>query len=81
MLEQRFKLQISLNYAVIPENVVFERVLALIVIELNWSHGTNVPANLIVTSIQTWLAKDYRSLGVILVADKHQVMHKIKPMR
>ncbi len=45
---QRFKLYISLNYAVIQKNVVFERVVvALQSVVVNWSNVMNVFGNLI----------------------------------
>ncbi len=57
MPEQRLKLQISLMYGVIPENVAFKRVaLALEGVEMNWSQVTNVLANLTMNSILILLA-------------------------
>ncbi len=44
MLEQRFKLQIVINYVVIPENVVS---VVLKVVEENWFPVTYILANLI----------------------------------
>ncbi len=45
MQQQMFNLQKSFNYVVIPENMVYERVvIALKAVEINWSHVTNVRA-------------------------------------
>ncbi len=41
MQQQRFKLNISFNYAVIPESMVSKRVVvALIAADINWFHVT-----------------------------------------
>ncbi len=61
MPQQTFKIQIVLNYAVIPENVISERlVVALKAVEVNWF----ILANLITISIHAWLTKYYRSSGM-----------------
>ncbi len=52
MHQQMFKLQISLNYALIPEIVVSEMIgLAIKAVDVNWFHVTHVLANLIINSI------------------------------
>ncbi len=48
-----------LNCVVIPANVVY---VALTGVAINWSHVSNVLANLIINSIHVWLAKTY-SIG------------------
>ncbi len=65
MRQQRLKLQIPLNYTIIPENVVSERV----VVDpkaggINWFHVTHLLANLIISSIHAWLDRNYRLPGV-----------------
>ncbi len=56
MSQQRFELQILLNYAVIPENVVSEGlVVDLNVVEINWVPVTYILVNLITNSIHAWL--------------------------
>ncbi len=52
MSQQRFELQILLNYAVIPENVVtVGLVVDLNVVEINWVPVTYILVNLITNSI------------------------------
>ncbi len=53
---QKFKLQMSLNYVVIPENRFFRRVfVALEAVKVNWFPVTHLLANLITNSIHVWL--------------------------
>ncbi len=67
MPQQRFKLQLLLKYAVIPEFFFFfwRLRVALKVVEVNWFPLTYILANLITNSIHAWLTKDYRSSGMI----------------
>ncbi len=52
MPQQRFKLQMLLNCAVIQEKVIFDRiVIALKFVEVNWFLFTDILANLITNSI------------------------------
>ncbi len=55
-----FKLQMSLNYAQILQNQVFEIVLTTV--KVNWFH---VLANVIINLIRAWLAKHYKPTGLI----------------
>ncbi len=48
MQQQIFKLQIPLNYAPIPENVVSERVVALKPVQVTWLHVIHVLVNLMI---------------------------------
>ncbi len=49
MPQQQFKLHISLNYAVIPQNVVSERVVVVCErVEVKWSYITHILVNLII---------------------------------
>ncbi len=48
MQQQRFKLRISLNYAIIPENRISKRVVALKAVEVNLFHVTHVLVNLMI---------------------------------
>ncbi len=57
-------MQMSLNYSVIPDNVISERVVALKAAEVNWSHITYGLANLIINTIHSLLDKNCRSPGV-----------------
>ncbi len=61
MHQQWVKLQIYLDYVVIIENVISERVVVILkAVEVNWFHVTHALAHLIINSIHAWLAKDYR---------------------
>ncbi len=54
MYQQKYKLQISLNYTVIPENVVSESVVALKAVEMNWFHIIHVHANVMSKCYLNW---------------------------
>ncbi len=51
MQQQRSKLHIFLNYAVIPEDVNSDRVVALKAVDINWFHVTHIFTNLMINSI------------------------------
>ncbi len=55
----------SLNYPVITENVVSKRVVVTLKgLVINWFQISHVHANLMISSIYVWLAKDYKLPGL-----------------